>query len=118
MASSCRHETASPVVVLSHDLWRNSFGSDPAAVGRSIILNRQSYQVVGVAPEGFRGVEIQPALYFAPITTQKMLLRDADYREDPRVSWLQLIGRRKPGISESSVRAELSVLEARLDRQQ
>lgn len=116
--SNCSDETVSPVVVLSHDLWRNSFGSDPAIVGRSLILNRQSFQVLGVAPEGFRGVELLPALYFAPISAQQTLLADANYREDPRVSWLQLIGRRKPGISESAVRAELGVLEAQLDRQQ
>lgn len=116
--SNCSDETVSPVVVLSHDLWRNSFGSDPAIIGRSLILNRQSFQVVGVAPEGFRGVEILPAQYFAPITTQTMFRADANYRDDPRVSWLQLIGRRKPGVSESAVRAELSVLEAQLDRQE
>jgi hypothetical protein len=116
--SNCSDETVSPVVVLSHDLWRNSFGSDPAIVGRSLILNRQSFQVLGIAPEGFRGVELLPALYFAPISAQQTLLADTNYREDPRVSWLQLIGRRKPGISESAVRAELGVLEAQLDRQQ
>lgn len=116
--SNCSDETASPVVVLSHDLWRNSFGSDPAVIGRSVILNRQSFQIIGVAPEGFRGVEILPALYFAPITTQQMLRADANYFGDSRVSWLQLIGRRKPGISDTAVRAELGVLEAQLDRQQ
>jgi hypothetical protein len=115
---NCSDEIESPVVVLSYDLWRNSFGADTAIVGRSVVLNRQSFRVVGVAPEGFRGIEFRPALYFAPITAQQLLRADATYREDPRMSWLQLVGRRRRGASDSAVRAELSVIEAQLDRRQ
>jgi predicted permease len=42
-----------PAVVLSAALWRSSFGSDPAAVGRSITLRGESYSVVGIMPDGF-----------------------------------------------------------------
>jgi len=43
-----------PAVVLSAALWRSSFGSDPAAVGRSITLRGESYTVVGIMPDGFQ----------------------------------------------------------------
>ncbi len=41
-------------VVLSHDLWRSQFGSDPAVIGRALMLDGKPHRVVGVAPAGFR----------------------------------------------------------------
>ncbi len=45
---------AGRVVVISHDLWRQSFGSDASLVGRSIRLDGQSHVVVGIMPERFQ----------------------------------------------------------------
>ena len=44
-----------PVVVLSHMLWQSVFGGDPQIIGRPIPLNGHPYEVIGVAPPGFRG---------------------------------------------------------------
>ena len=41
------------VVILSHALWRNRFGGDPAAIGRRITLNGQTHEIVGVMPPRF-----------------------------------------------------------------
>jgi predicted permease len=41
------------VVILSHALWIRRFGGDPAAVGKSVLLNGDSYAVIGVLPAGF-----------------------------------------------------------------
>lgn len=43
-----------PVAVLSHSLWRRRFSSDPAIVGRSILLKGEPHTVVGVVPESFQ----------------------------------------------------------------
>lgn len=48
-------EGGSPIAVVSHALWEERFGGDPAAVGRSFRMNARSYTIVGVAPPGFRG---------------------------------------------------------------
>ena len=53
-------EGGAPVVVLSHDLWRNRFGSDPEVLGRTLEVNRRPYTIVGVAPPGFRGARLNP----------------------------------------------------------
>lgn len=45
--------SASPVVVLSHDLWTSRFGSSPSIVGREVSLDGRQVVVVGVAPPGF-----------------------------------------------------------------
>lgn len=50
-----------PVVVLSHDLWRGRFGGNAAIVGETLQLNGHPFLVVGVAPKGFRGTQINAA---------------------------------------------------------
>jgi putative ABC transport system permease protein len=45
---------ASKVVIVSDEFWRSRFNSDPNIVGKSISLNEESYQIVGVMPAGFR----------------------------------------------------------------
>jgi predicted permease len=44
---------ADPVVVLSHELWRDRFGKDPAIIGRVVVLNNVPFTVTGVMPDGF-----------------------------------------------------------------
>ncbi len=43
---------AAPVTVLSHELWRRDFGSDPDILGRTIQLDGVSHEIVGVLPAG------------------------------------------------------------------
>src|SRR5579863_825191 len=47
-------DTDEQAVLLSHSLWERRFGSDPAAIGRNVILNGAGYRVIGVMPAGFR----------------------------------------------------------------
>jgi putative ABC transport system permease protein len=42
-----------PVAVLSHGLWRRRFGGDPGVVGRTVLLERRPFRIVGVMPGGF-----------------------------------------------------------------
>ncbi|MGH8131551.1 MAG: ABC transporter permease [Steroidobacteraceae bacterium] len=46
-------EGAAPVVVLSHELWRERFNSDPGVIGRVVRVNGRSSEVIGVMPRGF-----------------------------------------------------------------
>ena len=46
---------AHPVVVVSHHFWRERLGGDAAVIGSTLRLNREPYEVVGVAPPGFQG---------------------------------------------------------------
>jgi len=46
-------EAAPPVVILSEGLWRERFGGDPAAIGKTLSINRVSHTIVGVVPRGF-----------------------------------------------------------------
>jgi predicted permease len=108
---------AGPVVVLTHELWRAAFESDPGIVGRVIELNRQLFTVVGVAQEGTHAsFGIYRTQYFAPISTQPLLLPNEDTLDNDNLGWLYVVGRRAAGIGQ--VRAELGVIAARLDAEQ
>src|ERR1051326_1108432 len=41
-------------VVISDGLWRRQFGADPHIIGKTLLLDNDAYQVVGVMPRGFR----------------------------------------------------------------
>ena len=115
-ASDCAVAREGAVAVLSDNLWRTTFAADPAIVGRNIVLNRQPFTVIGVAKPGFQGTEPIPAEFWAPVTMQAMLERETDWFEKPNMSWLVLLGRIKPGVSRSQVRADMAVIAGRIDR--
>jgi predicted permease len=99
-----------PVIVLSHSLWQRRFSSDRNIVGRQVELNRTPLTVVGVAPPGFIGVYggIRQD-FWVPMHMARAL--DAKGRNVLAAgSWLQIMGRPKPGVSLSTIQAELDVL--------
>ena len=51
-----------PVVVISYDYWKRRFALDPGILNNSIVIKKISFQVVGVAPRSFRGVELGDAV--------------------------------------------------------
>jgi predicted permease len=117
-AANCDDPAGGPVAVLTRDLWVNSFASDPNIAGRNVTLNGISFTVAGVAPEGFRGTEIIKPSLFVPVSIQPALLPPRDFYHDDTLSWLTLIGRRRERVGIEQVRADLSVIAARIDQQQ
>jgi predicted permease len=115
--ADCSAPGASPVVVLSDDLWGSQFGADRSVVGKSVSLNRGKFVVIGVAAPGFRGLDPWPSAFWAPVTMQKALEPDADLLLDDNTSWLALLGRMRPGVSLEEVRADLGVIAGRIDQQ-
>src|SRR6516225_2415621 len=97
-------------VVLSHAIWQQYFGSDPAIVGRSIRLEGISRQVVGIMPANFR---------FPSATTQVWI----PLRNDPRnatLYWaddfMPVLGRLRPGYTLEQARTEIRVFQSRVSR--
>jgi predicted permease len=97
---------APPVVVLSHRLWQQAFGSDPAAVGRAIAVNGHSYTIVGIVPRTFFGIEpgrwtdfYIPAIW---VTTLPQFAPDSLLTNE-KLWWLQLVARPKAGASAGAV---------------
>jgi predicted permease len=112
---------ASPVVILTDDLWRTRFSADRAVVGRTIILNRQPFAIVGVAAEGtYTGAPFGARIagYIAPFTAEPLLRPGQARYADDNQRWLSLLGRRRDGVSLDQVRADLSLIAVQMDQQQ
>jgi predicted permease len=55
------------VVVLGHGYWERRFGGDSMLVGRTITVQGNPYEVIGVAPRGFRGVDLTRSDIWLPL---------------------------------------------------
>ena len=117
-SDNCGASTAHPVVILSHSLWTRDFSADVNIVRKTVALNGQNFSVVGVAPEGFDGIDITRATFFVPMWVQRTLLPNPNLVDDAHASWLALVGRRSKGADLAQVRAELAVIAGQIDQQQ
>ena len=57
-----------PVAVLSYGFWQREFGGDAHIIGRSVELGARKYQIVGIAPREFTGVDLQPTDVWVPFS--------------------------------------------------
>jgi predicted permease len=81
------------VIVLSYEVWRQSFNGDRGVLGQVVHLDGTQYVVIGVMPAGFRFPYGKPNMVYIPMHVRPSWL--GDYRSH----WLQTIGRLKPGAS-------------------
>lgn len=103
-------------VVLSHGLWQDFFGGDPALPGKTTLLDGKQFTVIGVAPPDFRGLRRSwsPDIWvttggwttMVPGEDQTYIARDN--------RWFALVGRLSPGASIAQARAQLRTLARRL----
>jgi putative ABC transport system permease protein len=100
-----------PVAMVGYDFWRQEFGGDARAVGRTIVLNGATYTIVGVLPETFTGMDpiIRPALAI-PVTM-------GSHVDDRAARLLNLRARLKPGVTIERAQSELAALAAALERE-
>jgi predicted permease len=108
---------AHAVVVIGHSLWRRRFASDPNIVGKTIDLNNRSYNVIGVAPESFKGSKFGLSLdFWAPMMMDEELGRSPKLLSDRNSHWMSMIGRLKPGVTRAQASAEMSAIAQRLNQ--
>jgi len=96
------------VVLLSDGLWRRRFGADRAISGRKLVMNGQSYLIVGVLPRDFQlplEAEVWTPLVFSPDDLSPNSRGNHGY---------QVIARIKPGLSLEQARADLDVVSQRI----
>jgi predicted permease len=99
---------ASLVAVISDALWARSFGRDPGTLGKSIILNDDSYVVIGILPRGFQ------------FYTEAGVLVSLSAKPDPYFyirgihPGIQSIGRLKPAVSLAQANRDMAAIAGRL----
>ncbi len=97
------------VALLSEGLWRQRFQSSPEILGRPVLLDGESYTVVGVLPRIDRS-------FYAGCRVWVPLAADSE-RGDRVTRAFQVVGRLKPGVSLQQSAAEMDTLGRRLQRQ-
>jgi predicted permease len=95
-----------PVLVLSDKGWQRRFNRDPNVIGRTVLVGGAPYQIVGVMPEGFRGLEVNAPDVWAPLARVVDFVPDIRGSED-KVG-IEIVGRLKPDVSMESARAQLA----------
>jgi predicted permease len=115
-----RTPSGHPVVVLSYDFWKTRFAGDRQVVGKKIIVNGVNMTIVGVAQEGFDGVELgNAAKIFVPVMMQPDLMpQNKQFLADRRTRWVNAFGRLKPGVTEAQAKAGLQpIMHAMLEQE-
>jgi putative ABC transport system permease protein len=97
-----------PVVVLGHGFWQSEFAGQADAVGRTLTLDGHPFEIIGVAPPGFFGVEVGRFNQLYTPLCAEAVVQGKNSALDRRSTWfLQVLGRPKPGMSPAQVGARL-----------
>jgi putative ABC transport system permease protein len=103
-------------VVLSYEFWQSHFGGDPAVAGRSLTLDNDKYAVVGVMPAGFQ-FPIRSDRVELWITIAHDLKGKYAMAKERGASYLQVVGRLKPGVAIAQAQSDVHLIQQRLNQQ-
>ncbi|HUI80590.1 MAG TPA: ABC transporter permease [Bryobacteraceae bacterium] len=108
---------ANPVAVISHALWMRQFGGDPLIVGRNLPLDGHNFRIVGVAPDGFQGLNLlSPSEIWVPMMMYTQLYPDTSWVSQRRALLFTVVGRLKPGVSVQRAEAQMRSVAQELER--
>ena len=101
------------VAVLGYGFWQSEYGGDRNVLGKVIQVGNIAATIVGVAPEGFAGVnDVDPPVVYIPITTyagnQPNERASPTYYTRYNWGWMEMMARRKPGVTEEQASADLT----------
>jgi putative ABC transport system permease protein len=100
------------VAILGHGLWLRRFGGDPTVVGKTINLDQRTFTVIGVLPEGFRGLSDNAQIW---ITTSGMPgLKEALGERGAR--GFPVLAKLKPGVEIRQAQSEMDTIASALER--
>jgi len=105
-----------PYIVLSYAYWHTHFGADPAAIGRTVQINKHPFTILGVAPPDFRGTELffAPAIWLPLIDQQEVEGWNLLIARGDHSPWV--VGRLRPGVTAQQATADLNSIAAWLSK--
>jgi predicted permease len=105
-------------LVISYSFWQRQFGGAADVLGRKLTLDGQPFQVVGVMPADFYGIEIGRVFDVAvPLCTEPLIDKERPLLPLPQGFWLNITGRLKPGWTREKASAHLESLSAGIEQQ-
>jgi predicted permease len=99
-----------PVVVVSHTYWMRQLGGAPDVLQRTLAIGPFVYAVIGVAPDGFTGSELDEPDLWLPIRQVAPVLGSAEALSSWNWIWVQAIARLAPGATRAGAAAEAQVV--------
>ncbi|MBN2183577.1 MAG: ABC transporter permease [Sedimentisphaerales bacterium] len=112
-----QHDKASagPVAVISYSAWQRHFNKNPDIIGETIVINNNSFTIIGVMPQNFAGLETGRRIdFYTPIAFQPAVEGLCAIESNDRW-WVQVMARIQPGISESELQNSLQTLLAQVE---
>ena len=105
---------AHAVAVVSHPFWQREFGGAATAIGRTITLNDRSFTVIGVLPQGFKGLDDDTDVW---IPMGMLTLSEPErFYESRGARWLGVVARMKPGVSLQQANADVVTIARQLEQ--
>ena len=103
------------VTVLSYGFWQDHFGGAKSAIGSTLSVRERAFEVIGVAPRGFFGMEVGRHFDLAlPVCATAIFDGEKSRLEDRNTWWLKVGGRINPTMSSAQRTAGLRVLSNRI----
>jgi predicted permease len=103
--------SSAKVAIISHSLWVRRYGADPDILGKTVLIDGDPHELVGVLPESaddgrvIRGTEVLEPLRLSPTE-----------RASRTFPWLRTIGRREAGVPKAQGKALVAAIGARVAR--
>jgi putative ABC transport system permease protein len=102
---------ATPVAVVSHNLWQQRLDSNPNLTGKTLTLDGRVFAIVGVMPAGFRFYNT-PTDVFVPLGLEADSMSDRDSHPG-----IYVLARLKPGVTIEQARADMDAVTGVLAQQ-
>jgi putative ABC transport system permease protein len=106
-----RRGCGSPGAVISYPFWQREFGGDASVAGKKLLLEGHPFEVIGVTPPAFFGVEVGRSFDVAvPICSEPAVKGEASNLDRRSSWWLAAMGRLKPGWPLEQASVHLSAI--------
>ena len=104
---------AARVAIISNALWHGRYGGNPKLIGKQILLDEQSYTVIGIMPASFADAYAAHGLLDSQVWTSGLDLSNPDRTDHGFMAMARL----KPGVTIQQAQNEMDVISARIQRE-
>jgi putative ABC transport system permease protein len=110
-ADDDRRGCGSPPAVISYAFWQREYAGGPDILGRMISLEGHPFEIVGITPPGFTGIDVGRQFDVAvPLCSEALIHGELSLVDLRNGYWLAAVGRLKPGVTIEQANAEMAAL--------
>jgi predicted permease len=116
-ASDEHGPSSAPYLVLSYAYWHSRFQGDRGVIGRTVLVDKHPFTIVGVAPPGFGGTLLfLSADFFVPIVNEQQVGGDSITERGNFHAIFEAFGHLRPGVTPAQATADANAVGAWLDK--